>query len=62
MARDLITQMGEHSSPKEVVMAVQEELEKIAENAEDADMYPDEKENSWVERLIELLRLCCAGM
>ncbi|KAF9450507.1 hypothetical protein P691DRAFT_758101 [Macrolepiota fuliginosa MF-IS2] len=59
-ARDLIAIMGECSSAKEVVMAAQEQVEQIAERAEDDD--GDEKERGWVERLVELVELYRAAI
>lgn len=52
--------MGECSSAKEVVMAVQEELEKVAERAGDG-VDEDAKERGWAERLVELVELYRAG-
>ncbi len=51
--------MGQRSSPKEVVLAVEEELERLAANSEDLDV--DEKESSFVERVVKLVNLCGAG-
>jgi len=66
-ARDLIAIMGKRSSAKEVVMVVQEEVEKITEQAMNDEDNEDHtnatavEKTSWVERLLELVDLYHAG-
>lgn len=65
-ARNLLAIMGQQSSAKEVVMAVQEEVEKVAEQAKDEDDEGHDSETaaektSWGERLLELVDLYHAG-
>lgn len=65
-ARNLVAIMGQQSSAKEVVMAVQEEVEKVAEQAKDEDDEGHDNETavektSWGERLLELVDLYLAG-
>ena len=64
--RNLLAIMGQQSSAKEVVMAVQEEVEKVAEQAKDEDDEGHDSETaaektSWGERLLELVDLYHAG-
>lgn len=65
-ARNLVAIMGQRSSAKEVVMAVQEEVEKVADQAKDEDDEGHDngtavEETSWGERLLELVDLYHAG-
>lgn len=68
-ARDLIAVMGECSSAKEVIIAVQEETEKIINRLEegeddgweDGDGSEKSDEIGLVERFIELIGLYRAG-
>jgi hypothetical protein len=58
--------MGECGSAREVVMVIQEEAEKIAENAQDGDEDAGdesavEEKTSSTERLVELFELSRAG-
>lgn len=70
-ARDLVAIMGECCSAKEVVMATQEQIEKVVEHAGDEEEGEDEgdhseatsvEKSSWAERLVELVDLYRAAI